>query len=149
MTYPPEVSDSRTGTIIAFVVGGLFILLLGIWVASRQPGAEVATPPALRLLEPVDGAVVTLPLELRFHVDAELGVGRGGWGTGPFHLHADVDGFEIMPAAADLAALGEGEYRWTVRGVEAGQRTLRLTWSDPSHRVLEQGASQPVTIIIE
>jgi hypothetical protein len=148
MTYPPETSDSVTGRIVAFVVAGLFVLLLGFWVASRQPADARPGPPELHILEPGESDVVGRPVLLRFRTTAPLEIGRGGWGAGPFHVHVHVDDREIMPGADDIVPLGNAEYRWTLSHIEPGTRTLRLTWSDAAHRVLTEGASAPLRITV-
>jgi hypothetical protein len=148
MTYPPETSDSLTGRIAGLVAVGLFVLLLGFWVASREAAVPPPGPEPLVLLEPAEGDVVASPIVLRFRTAAPLDIGRTGWGAGPYHVHAEVDGREIMPAAADIEPLEDGAYAWTLHRVEPGERAVRLTWSDPAHRVLEQGASRVVRIVV-
>lgn len=98
------------------------------------------------LLRPAQGAEVSGPVELIFETPAPLTLGPRGWMAGEHHLHASVDGRELMPGAAEVESVGAQRFRWVIPPLEPGERTLRLYWSDPSHRPLSEGASQEVRV---
>lgn len=132
--------------VITFLIGGALILTLGFWAGSRERGPAKEIVPQLTLIEPTDGAVVGQPLELLFEAPARLGMGPGGWGTRRLHLHALVDGVEIMPAATDIQAVGENRYRWVLSNISPGRHEIRLQWAGLDHRPISEGASETVVI---
>jgi hypothetical protein len=71
-----------------------------------------------------------------------------GWNAGGRHVHLLVGGTELMAGSADVQPLGDNRYRWTVRSLPRGARTLQLTWSDEAHRPLAEGASRPVKVTV-
>jgi hypothetical protein len=146
----PTPPVSTRGIALGVALIALALVAMGLW-ADRQ-GRSIAAaerhPPAIELLAPAEGAVLRGVVELRFASPADLRRGPGGWVSGPFHLHAAVDGQEIMPGAADLARTGEGEYRWTLGTLPAGMREIRLFWSDRYHREVEGSGTAPVRVEI-
>jgi hypothetical protein len=109
----------------------------------------VAPPPAVRLVAPAAGAVLTGGLEVVFELDEELQRMPSGWGVEGHHLHLQLDGLELMPAAADVQAVTRGRYRWSVGRLESGAHRLRLFWSDASHAPVAGGGSESIEIRAE
>jgi hypothetical protein len=136
---------SSTGMLIGTVILGVLLLLFALWAnhAGQRAGAEARGAPGLVLLEPRDGEVVTGPIGLVFETAAELRRGPAGWESGGFHVHAEVDGLEVMPGADDIIRLGDGRFRWVLRPLPPGARELRLFWSDQRHQEVE-GSGSPV-----
>lgn len=134
--------------IIGFAIAGAGILALGLWLGTRERAPVV---PQLTLVAPVEGDAVGRPVELVFDVTpARMRVGPGGWGVGALHIHAWIDEREIMPAAADIEYIGSpARYRWTIEGVEPGERTARVGWSDSRHRAVVEGMSERVRFTVE
>jgi hypothetical protein len=129
------------------VVLALAVVLFGDWTATDGASAPLDDVPTLQLRAavPLEGA---RGLVLRFRSERPLRLTRDGWGVGPLHVHASVDGIEYMPAARDIREVSPGEYEWTLPGVGAGSAEVRLFWSDESHRPMEAGASDVLTVPI-
>jgi hypothetical protein len=144
---PPAATAASTRVaVIGLALGGLFILALGFWLGSRPRTPAI---PALTIVEPAAGAVIDRPIELVFDVDhGRLRVGPGGWGVGTIHVHAWIDGRELMPAAADIEPIGEARYRWTIAHAEPGERALHIGWSDLYHQPIAEGMSATVRVTI-
>jgi hypothetical protein len=142
------VSDRLLG----LIGGGMLLMAAVLLVTSAigaisRAGAPSSGPlPELTLHSPVDGALVNAPLTLRFEGGAALAQMRGGWGAGEYHLHAEIDGREVMPGPRDIRPVGGGLHEWTFGRIESGEYTLRLYWSDTAHRPVSDGATAPVTI---
>lgn len=127
----------------AMVVAAVYLLLFG------GPGdsevASTAPPPVLEVLEPSTGDSLAHPLQIRFRVDAPFTRQPGGWGSGGYHLHASVDGREIMPRPSDIQRLGASTYRWTFPPIPAESASIRLFWSDRAHQPISRGGD-PIQI---
>jgi hypothetical protein len=146
--YPPSATPrGTTAAAVGIALGGIAILVLGFWLGTRERTPAI---PQLTLIEPRPGAVVERPVELIFDVHrSRMRVGPGGWGVGAIHIHAWVDGVEIMPAAADIEYIGApARYRWRLPRVEPGERSIRIGWSDIQHRELGDGGSGTVEVIV-
>ena len=129
-------------------IGITIVLLAGLaYLASarRDVGSDV---PALVIVSPQPGAQTDSPLTVRFRTAAPLSLHPTGWGTGDLHLHARVNGVELMPAAADIEQ-AEEEFAWTMATVPKGRVEVRLGWADALHRELAAGASDTVSIILD
>lgn len=129
--------------VIGFGLGGLLILVVGLWTASRR--AVPAVVPRITLLQPSRDTTISGDLILRFTSTLTLSQQTAGWGAGRHHLHALVNGTEVMPAPADVARTGPNEYAWTIRAIPDSAR-VQLIWALPNHRRLTAGASQTVQI---
>ncbi|HUH13172.1 MAG TPA: hypothetical protein VMK65_08685 [Longimicrobiales bacterium] len=112
-----------------------------LWLVEEPADAQ-----EIVLLRPAEGTEVGGPVELIFETPAPLTLGPRGWMAGEAHLHASVDGRELMPAAADIESVGAQRFRWVIPALAPGERTLRLYWSDMSHRPLDEGASREVRV---
>ena len=124
---------------------GAVVLLL----TAGLGGGDVTTlgpPPPLELVTPAAADSIDGALELVFRAQADLRPQPGGWGADGLHIHAEINGLEIMPAAGDIRTLPDGSYAWTVGRAPAGETTVRLLWSDVAHRPIEEGATPLVRI---
>jgi hypothetical protein len=138
---------------LLLTVAGGVMLLVAVWLllsgGGMIGGAEAgAPPPALTLIAPVSGASVSGPLVLRFRADnTRLLSSPSGWGANGFHLHASINGVEVMPAPADILP-SDGEYSWTLENPPVGEVTVQLLWSDGQHRAVGAGASQAASVTV-
>jgi hypothetical protein len=130
----------------AMVLGALALLVSG---GASDGGGATGALPELELISPEDGAVVPAPLQLTFRTGEPLSRGPGGWGTGQYHLHAALDGVEVMPGPADLSDLGNDRYAWMLAGVRPGVLEIRLFWSDSEHNPVAAPAEEAVTVHVE
>lgn len=151
VTAPAEarrsVVDRVYGAIgVVAVLAALGFLLFG---SGEDGGGASGAAPALALVSPAAGEVVAQPVAVVFRAPGDLRPGPMGWTDGERHLHLAVDGTELMAGPGDVVRLPDGRYRWTLPSLPAGERTLRLSWSDARHRPLEAGASEPVTVRVE
>ncbi len=141
----PRAADRAYGIIGAALAAlALFFLLRGGPSDGAAPPA--GTVPQLTWVEPRDGAEARLPMAVVFDAGTRLQLGPMGWNADGRHVHLLAGGTELMAAPGDVQPLGQNRYRWTVPSLPAGEQTLRLTWSDDSHRPLEEGASAPVRV---
>ncbi len=136
--------------ILLLVVGGL-LLAIGLWTGGHEKAtpAPAAAPAQLTIVEPADSAQVAAPLEITFTTSAPLRLTPMGWQAGQLHLHAVIDGAEVMPGALDMRALGEGRFRWRLKDVAAGSHDIRLVWARADHRAIPEGASGDVTVEVK
>lgn len=125
--------------VVLLVVGGA-----GDEGAAARSGSP--EPPRIQQIAPEEGALIDGPVEVVFRVREEMERLPGGWGIGDHHLHLEMDGVELMPAAEDIERVGEGEYRWIVGAAEPGPHALRLLWSGPDHRPLPGTATPLVRV---
>jgi hypothetical protein len=145
---PPPPHMSTRGVVIGTILLGVLLLGFAFWAneAGKRAGAEARSVPSIQLLEPGDGQVVGGVVEIVFETAAELRRGPAGWEARGLHIHAALDGMELMPGADDVLRLDGNRYRWLVRPLEPGTRELRLFWSDRHHRAIAEGASRTVRI---
>lgn len=146
---PPQPPIGTRGVVIGTVVLGVLLLLFAMWAeaAGRRVGAEARRLPQLVLLEPADGAVVGDAVGVVFETDVTLRSGPAGWeAPGGHHIHAAVDGLELMPGPGDITPLDGGRYRWLIRPLSPGTRELRLFWSDRNHREVAEATTPTIRI---
>ncbi len=137
-------------TIILLLVVGGILLGIGLWTGGNDHAAAPPAPAAaLTIIEPADSATVAAPLEVTFSTTAPLRLTPMGWQAEHLHLHAIVDGTEIMPGALDIRALGDDRYRWRLKSVVAGSHDIRLVWARPDHRSIPEGASADVSFTVK
>jgi hypothetical protein len=152
---PASRGDRPLGDRLLGFLGTLLIVVgVGFAMAQMVSGAlapDGATPaegtPQLRIVEPVGGPVEGSPLEIVFESPLALTAGPMGWQAGALHLHAEVNGREVMPGARDIVRLGGDLYRWQMR-VPQGELSMRLFWAGADHRPLEAGASPRVELFV-
>jgi hypothetical protein len=135
--------------VFGVIVVVLFLLGFGLWAdrAGRAAG-EAAAAPGLVLLAPADGEQVRSPVSLVFQTPAELRPSRDGWGSGGYHVHAEVNGVEIMPAMHDISRVADDRYTWALRSLPPGPHELRLFWSDRRHREVASSSSPSVRVVV-
>jgi hypothetical protein len=145
---PPPPPMSARGVFLGTVLLGVLLLGFGWWAnaAGTRAGAEVRAVPQIEILDPQHGAVVQGALELVFRTAVELRRGPTGWESRGLHIHAEVDGMELMPGADDIARLDDDRYRWRIRPLNPGVREVRLFWSDHNHREIAEGGSRTVRV---
>jgi hypothetical protein len=145
---PPPRDRNRplTPTVMLLLVLGAILLAIGLWTGGNDRGLSTApaAPAQLTIVDPVDSAEVAAPLEVTFSTTAPLHLTPTGWQATRYHLHALIDGTSVMPGALDLHDLGEGHFRWRIKGMAPGSHTLRLVWARPDHRAIPEGASDEV-----
>jgi hypothetical protein len=139
----PHRDPGLVPAVIGFILAGVGILALGLWLGLRE---RTPATPQLTLVAPTASEAVDGPVYLLFDVDrSRMRIGPGGWGIGQLHVHAWVNGREIMPAAADIELVGNpSRYRWTLGVLPPGEHTVRVGWSDVRHREVEAGSSEVV-----
>lgn len=149
------MSDQEHGSRLVTLVGGLGMLMVaaGIVVATVQalrpdvPTTSAGDVPAITLLAPQSGDTVDAPITVRFRAGERLALGPMGWASDDLHLHAYVDGIEIMPAAADIEPQSDGTFIWHLPAVP-GERTLELSWAGMQHGSLSEGASGQIRVVV-
>lgn len=147
----PEATTARKATkplaprIILLLIAGAILLAIGLWTGGDgDRAARPAGPAALSIIQPADSAEVPSPLDITFSTDAPLRLTPAGWQADRYHLHALLDGGQVMPGALDIRALGDHRFHWRIRAVQPGAHTLRLVWARPDHRSIPEGASDEV-----
>lgn len=143
---PRTISDRVLGAAgVMMILAAVYLLLFG---GPSDEGGAAAAPP-IELLAPGPGAVVGSPVVLEMRVGGTLTPQPGGWGSGGFHLHADVDGRELMPGPRDIRRLEGGRHAWTLPPLEPGVRTVALFWSDASHRAITGSRTPGISITVQ
>ncbi len=147
-SHPGAPRPLTPAIVVLFLVGAL-LLVIGLMTGRGGPSAPRSRPDSLTVVTPVDSATVPAPLTITFATRAPLRVGPLGWQAGSYHLHALLDGNDVMPGALDIEALGNQQYRWTLKDVPAGEHTLRLVWARPDHRSIPEGASPEISVTVQ
>jgi hypothetical protein len=153
MTQNTTSDAPRSSRLVTLVGGlGIFMFAVGILIGAVNmfgPRTDLSRGvPSIVLIEPQTGDTVSSPLMLRFTAGNELALGGMGWASNDLHLHAYVDGREIMPAAADIQDVGDGTFIWTLPA-DSGPRAIQLRWAGLDHRDLDVGASRVVEIVVQ
>jgi hypothetical protein len=143
-----RVADRVFGALgVALVLAGLVYFALSFREGGSDTGSGAAAAiPTLSVLSPAAGAELAQPAAVEFDAGAPLVPGPTGWTADGRHLHLFAGGTELMAASGELRHLGGTRYRWTLPRLPAGETTLRLAWSDESHRTIPQGASPAVPV---
>lgn len=138
--------------LLGAIGGAMFLLAIVAGMASLLGGEPETLAPAtfpLVLVSPQNEASADNPVELVFTTPAPLTQTPMGWGTESLHLHAAVNGQDVMPGGSDVTSLGGNRYRWKLRVPGPGAYTLRLFWSGPDHAPIAEGASAPAAVRVE
>jgi hypothetical protein len=138
---PPSGPPSFFPIVIGFLLAGLLLLGLGLWVARRPARVQ----PRVTLISPARDTTINGPLQLYFESSIPLELMPTGWGNGPYHLHALVDSVEVMAGGTDVRPAGNGRYYWTLPALERPAH-VQLVWALPNHGRLGTGASQRVRV---
>ena len=131
---------------IIMVAAGLVVLIVQALTPEREVTAA-ADVPRITLLAPQSGDTIRSPIPVHFSAGDRLALGAMGWTSDDFHLHAYVDGAEVMPAAADIEAQPDGTFIWHLAATP-GVRTLELSWAGMHHGALQEGASDQIRIVV-
>ena len=147
----PGAPRPLTPTVIVLFVVGAILLVIGLWAGGGggSKARPAAGPDTLVIVAPSDSATVSAPLTVTFSTRAALHAGPMGWQAGTFHLHALVDGVDVMPGTLDVQLAGTGQFRWTLKNVAPGPHTLRLVWARQDHRSIPEGASQEISLTLQ
>lgn len=143
----PEHSTSRLVPVIGAF--GVIMIAAGVLIGAVRalgPASVTAEAPSLVVIAPAAGDTVATPIELRFIAGDDLALGSMGWASGALHLHAWVDGREVMPTAADIRALEDGTFVWTLP-LAPGNRIVQLRWAGMDHSDIEAG-SRAVGVVV-
>lgn len=144
----PETGTARgfSDRLLGIIGGGMLLLAVVAGIASLLGGESASTSFPLELVSPRNGEPAGNPVELVFTTAAPLTQTPMGWGTESLHLHAAVNGQDVMPAGSELTSLGGERYRWRLRVPGRGDYTLQLFWSGPDHAPLAEGASDVIRV---
>lgn len=127
------------------IVVAVYLLLFGgPGDGAVEPSSE--SPPSVELLRPKTGDTLQI-VELEVRSGAPLAAQPGGWGSGGYHLHAELNGREIMPGPADIRRSSPDTYIWALPALAAGTHRISLFWSDASHLPVE-GTATPTTSFV-
>lgn len=114
--------------------------------AAGQGATEV---PPLRILFPESGAKVGTQLAVVFETPGEMARLTMSAPVVGTHLHIETDGISLMPGEDQLIRLGGNRYVFVFDlPVKAGERSLRVYWSDGMHRTIES-SMQTVKVLVE
>ena len=72
----------------------------------------------------------------------------GSNAAGTRHVHARVGATELMPGPVDVQQVSGSTYRWTLPRLPSGPATLRLYWSDASHKPIPGAESDSLSIVV-
>ena len=148
-TTSPATGSSRLITLVGAF--GMFMVAVGILIGAVNMFGPRTDPslgvPSLVTISPQPGDTVDAPLVVRFTAGNDLTLGGMGWASNDLHLHAYVDGTEIMPAAADIEDAGDGTFLWTLP-TEGGSHTIQLRWADMDHGDIQVGASRTIDVFV-
>lgn len=121
---------------------------------SPQEGAVTAAKgatevPPLRILFPESGAKVGTQLAIVFETPGEMARLTMSAPVVGTHLHIETDGISLMPGEKQLVPLGGNRYVFLFDlPVKAGERSLRVYWSDGMHQTIESSIqSVDVTVV--
>ena len=151
---PQPGKDGRTipDPVLALVAAAMLLLAAYLLFfggpADDTASAAADAPPALVLVRPTEGDTVEA-VELEIRSGGPLAPQPGGWGSGGFHVHADLDGREIMPGPTDIRRASATTYLWSLPPIPAGTHRISLFWSDPAHRRVTGTETSPIRIIIQ
>ncbi len=114
------------------------------------PEAKGATEvPPLRILFPESGAKVGTQLAVVFETPGEMARLTMSAPVVGTHLHIETDGISLMPGEKQLVRLGGNRYVFLFDlPVKAGERSLRVYWSDGMHQTIESSIqSVDITVV--
>ena len=156
---PVETAAGGGGTLydrgLGLVGGAMLLAALVLFVFGGRGddgGISVAAagPAQLALLAPGNGAVVSSPLRLTFRTaGAGLTSTPTGWGVDGHHVHAEINGQEVMPGQKDISRAADDSYVWVLPESPRGDVSVRLVWSDSRHRAVVGGATEQIWIRVE
>jgi hypothetical protein len=120
-------------------------VLMGLsFFAQAERNAPAITAPPRRIL--TDSAATANPVRLRFVTPASLELTQMGWMAGDLHLHAGIDGLEIMAGVEDLAHVAADTFVWRLPDPSVGDHVVKLYWADLSHRPVGDSVSSTIRV---
>lgn len=136
---------------IAFVLGGLQLLILGFWAGNREERPSAVrdeTTPVIVLHTPTDGATFQGTVPLIFETLPVLRPARDVWGISRWELRAELDGEVLVGSRDAIEVFGNGRYRWPLDGLAPGTHRVRLFLTDPRTGSID-GATPMVEFTVE
>lgn len=127
---------------VAIVLAVFFLVRGG---ASDTTVADRA--PRLTVEDPRPGATLDQPVVITFDARTELRP-DGSAAGGTRHVHARIGATELMPGPVDVLPVSGTTYRWTLPRLPSGPASLRLYWSDATHRPIPGAQSDSVAIVV-
>ena len=149
------MTETQNRSRLVTIVGALGIIMVAaglvvLTVRALTPDTEITAAgdvPRITLLAPQSGDTVGSPIPLHFTAGERLALGGMGWASDDLHLHAYLDGAEVMPAAADIEAQPDGTFVWNLAATR-GIRTIELSWAGMHHGALQEGESDQIRIVV-
>lgn len=114
--------------------------------AGHSTGSPAEAPP-IHILQPLTGSAAADGVPLVFATEVPLENSLHGWGARGLHLHAAVNGAEIMSGGARIEALGGNRYRWDL-ALQPGTYRVELFWASHGHGRINRGAATPIDVTV-
>ncbi|HET7462449.1 MAG TPA: hypothetical protein VFJ82_14445 [Longimicrobium sp.] len=138
------VADRVYGTVaVVAIVLALYFLVRG----DESDTTAVDRAPRLTVEDPRPGAELSQPVVVTFDARTELRP-DGSNPAATRHVHLRIGATELMPGPTDVHAVSGTTYRWTLPRLPSGPASLRLYWSDASHRPIPGAQSDSVAVVI-
>jgi len=148
-----DVAADRPRTLVADRVYGaiaVIALLLAVYFLVRGGGSDTTAAdraPRLTVEDPRPGAEVPQPVVVTFDARTRLRP-DGSDPAATRHVHLRIGATELMPGPTDVLPVRGTTYRWTLPRLPSGPASLRLYWSDATHRPIPGGESDSVAVVI-
>jgi hypothetical protein len=140
-----EESGTRRGVIIAFVAGGLAILLVSFVANTLQKQPRKSGPPIV-IVGPGNKAVSN-PAIITFVTSAPLQKTAQGWSAGDLHPHAIIDSTTMMmPMPGDIRPVQGDTFKMTLGNLPIGRHSIMMFWANAAH--IGVGDSVSTVVII-
>ena len=139
-----STTDKVYGAVAAIAI------VLAVFFLFRGGGADTTAAsraPRITIDDPRPQAEVAQPMIVTFDARTTLRPDGSDPAAGR-HVHARVGATELMPGTADVRQVDGTRYQWTLPRLPAGPTSLRLYWSDATHRPLPGAASDSVPVTI-
>lgn len=132
------------------------VFLAAACAACTPASRKEAAAPAARafVVEPVDGAEVTLPLTLRLDADGiEVAPADGQRTPGRGHLHLFIDadvtpGDQVIPKTTQIVHLGSGAKEYTIESLEPGPHRIIVVMADGAHIPIPSVAADTIRVTV-
>jgi hypothetical protein len=131
------------------------LLLVPIVLLGCGPSRTPAAPPAgVRIVEPAEGAAVTLPFTIRLEATGVLVVPADGQrtpGQGHHHLFFDVSptpGESAIPKTNEIVHLGSGATEFVVESLAPGPHRIIAVMANGAHIPMAGVASDTVNVSV-
>ena len=129
-------------------------LALVVLTACGPSKAPVTPARGARIVEPAEGATVTLPFTIRLEATGVKVVPADGAqtpGEGHHHLFFDVSptpGDAVVPKSADIVHLGSGASEFTVETLTPGPHRIIAVLADGAHVPLAGVATDTLDVVV-